>query len=432
MATETSISKLHGSVASDSPPDEMERHGSVRGEHSLLDLLVILADHKRLIIWITATFTLLAIPLAFLLPNRYTATVTVMPPQQNSAIGSMLASQLSGLGESSGLSNLGGMAALAGSGLGLKNPNDRYVGMLRSRIVEDAVIQQFGLQQEYHKKYLSDARKKFETRADVNGSGKDGLIHISIEDNDPRRATEIANGYVNAFRRLSDNLALTEASQRRIFFEQQLDKAKDNLASAEEAMKRTQESTGLIQLDSQARALIETVATLRAQITTREMMIQGLQTYATNQNSQYVQAQQELDSLRAELAKLGGSESSKDGMIVPKGLVPQASLEYMRKLRDVKYYEAIFEVLARQYELARLDEAREGAIIQIVDPATIPDKRSFPKRSYIILGAFFGGFIIAVLSAFTLSALHRMEADPATAMKVHQLRKIFSWNLRRN
>lgn len=426
MTTRTQISDLHDRIGTDSSVETVVECAAKGDDLSLLDFLIVLVDRKRLIFWITAAFTLIAIPVTLLLPKRYTATVTVLPPQQNSSLGAMLAAQLGSMGSSSGLSGLGGMAALAGGSLGLKNPNERYVGMLRSRIVEDAVIQRFELQHEYKKKYLSDTRKAFERRADVDGNAKDGMIHISVEDRDPQKAAAIANGYVDEFRRLSQSLAIGEASRRRLFFEQQLEQAKDKLADAEEAMKQTEQSTGLIQLDSQARALIETVASLRAQIAAHEMIIQGMQTYATDQNSQLVQAEQELASLRAQLAKLGGSEQSDNNLIVPKGLVPEAGLKYLRKLRDVKYYETIFEVLARQYELAKLDEAREGEIIQVVDPAVVPDKRSFPKRAYIVLGVFAGGFLIAILAAFAIAGLERMKHDPESAVKVEHIYNAFS------
>jgi tyrosine-protein kinase Etk/Wzc len=425
MAIRTSISALHAPAVSD--PDLETTEVAKRDENlSLLDMLLVIVDHRALIFWVVTVVTLLAVVISLLLPKRYTATVTVMPPQQGSLLGAMLASQLGSMG------GLGGMAALAGSSLGLKNPNDRYVGMLHSRIVEDAVIQRFGLQKEYDNKYLSDTRKKFEKRVAVDGNAKDGLIHIAVEDPDPQRAQEIASGYVAEFRRLSESLAISEASQRRAFFEQQLEQAKDKLANAEEALKETQQSTGLIQLDSQARALIESVATLRAQIAAREMMIQGIQTYATSQNSQMVEAQQELDSLRGQLAKLGGDKVSADGLIVPKGLVPEAGLEYARKFRDIKYYETIFEILARQFELAKLDEAREGEIIQVVDPAVVPDKRSFPKRSYIVLGAFFGGLVLAILVAFAMVSLERMESDPESAAELHRIYSAFHFRPRRN
>lgn len=431
MATRTSISARHATVISD---PELETAPEVAKDESLslLDMLVVIFDHRRLLVWIVAVVTLLAVVVSLLLPKRYTATVTVLPPQQNSTLGAMLASELGSMGGSSGLSSLGGMAALAGSSLGLKNPNDRYVGMLRSRVVEDAVIQRFGLEQEYHKKYLSDTRRVFERNAEVDGNAKDGLIHISVEDRNPQKAAEIANGYVQQFRDLSQNLAIGEASERRQFFEQQLEQAKDKLASAEEALKETEQNTGLIQLDSQARALIETVASLRAQIAAREMMIQGMQTYATGQNAQMIQAQQEVDSLRAQLAKLGGNQASSDGLIVPKGLVPQEGLEYVRKLRDVKYYETIFEILARQYELAKLDEAREGALIQVVDPAVAPDKRSSPKRIFIVLGAFFGSLVLGILATFAMASLERLESDPESAAKLERIASAFHLRARRN
>jgi uncharacterized protein involved in exopolysaccharide biosynthesis len=198
--------------------------------------------------------------------------------------------------------------------------------------------------------------------------------------------------------------------------------ARNNLSDAEEALKRTEMSTGVIQLDSQARALIETGAMLRAQISAREVQIQGMQTYAAGENAQLIQAQQELAGLRAQLAELGGKEES-DGLIVPKGLVPEAGLEYVRKLRDVKYYEAVVEILARQFELAKLDEARQGAPIQVVDPAVIPDKRSFPKRTLLVCVATVLGLFFGTMSALLLAAYEDAIANPETASKFHSLRE---------
>lgn len=419
MTTETPLSELNERGDSPSVMPVAGRAGKEGDEISLLDLLIVLAGRKRVILWVTVVFAILAIVISLLLPQRYTATVTLLPPQQNSSMSAALASQLG---------SMGGMAALAGGSLGLKSPNDQFVGMLKSRTVEDAMVQKFGLMQEYRARYLSDARKQFENRAVVDGSGKDGLIHISVEDRDPRRAAELANGYVDQFRNLSQHLAITEASQRRLFFEQELEQAKNNLANAEEALKQTEQTTGLIQLDSQARALIETAATLRAQITAREVQIQGMQTYATGENAQLVQAQRELEGLRAQLAKLGGSEdSASGGLIVPKGQVPEAGLEYIRKLRDVKYNETIFDILARQFELAKLDEAKQGALIQVVDPAIPPDKRSFPKRTLIVIGAAFAGFLSGVFCALFLAGFQRLKADPETTAKLHLLRRALSF-----
>ncbi len=419
MATDSPVSELQEHVAPLPAPPSGGRATKEEDEISLLDLLIVLAERKRTIFWITAGFAILSIIVSLLLPVRYTATVTLLPPQQNSSLSAQLASQLG---------SMGGVVALAGGGGNLlKNPNDMYVAMFRSRTVEDAMVEHFGLMQEYHKRYLSDARKKFEHYATIDGGGKDGLIHISVEDRDPRRAADLANGYVDQFRDLSQHLAITEAGQRRLFFEQQLKQANQNLAGAEEALKETEQKTGLIQLDSQTRALIESAAALRAQITAKEVQIQGMQTYATGENAQLVEAQQELDGLRAQLAKLGGSSDNPDGIIVPKGQMTEAGVEYVRKLRDVKYYETIFEILARQFELAKLDEAREGALIQVVDPAVPPEKRSFPKRSLIVIGATAVGLLVGMFTAFVLAGFERLENNSETASKLDSLRRKLSF-----
>jgi uncharacterized protein involved in exopolysaccharide biosynthesis len=384
-------------------------------EISLLDLLIVVAKRKRLVLWVTAVFAILAIVISLILPVRYTAMVTLLPPQENSSMGAALASQLG---------NLGGVAALAGGSLGLKNPNDRYVAMLQSRTVEDAMVKQYGLMQEYHAHYLSGARKSFEGHTTVDGSGKDGLIHISVEDHNPARAAELANGYVDQFRDLSQHLAITEAAQRRLFFQRELEQAKNNLADAEEAMEKTELTTGVIQPDSQERALIESAASLRAQITAREVQIQGMQTYATGENSELIQAQQELAGLRAQLTKLGGSEdSSGNDFLIPKGLVPKTGMEYVRRLRDVKYYETIFDILARQFEVAKLDEAKEGSLVQVVDSAVAPDRRSFPKRGLIVVIATVVGFIFGVFLALLQAGFQRLKSDPEESEKLALLRR---------
>lgn len=416
MVTHTLAHELQEGAAA--APD---KGGPKREEEiSLIDLLTVLAFRKSIILRITGIFAVAAIVISLLLPKTYTASVTLLPPQQNSSMGSALAAQLG---------NLGGVASLAGGSLGLKNPNDMFVGMLKSRTVEDAMVQHFGLMQEYRTQYLSDARKKFEHHVTVDGSGKDGLIHISVEDWSPNRAAELANGYVDQFRKLSEHLAITEASQRRLFFEQQLELAKNNLADAEEALKRTEQTTGLIQLDSQTRVLIASAASLRAEIAAKEVQIQAMQTYATDENAQYLEAQKELDGLRAQLAKLGGSEAGQDeNLIVPKGKVPEAGLQYVRKLRDVKYYETIFDILARQFEMAKLDEAKQGALIQVVDLAIPPDKRSSPKRTLIVLGAIVAGLFVGILAALLMAGYESMKSDAEAVRRLQLFRKALQFH----
>jgi uncharacterized protein involved in exopolysaccharide biosynthesis len=414
MATETRYPDLKESsgalLTSQAPNSPRNREEEI----SLLDLLIVLAERKWTIVLVTATCAILALIVSLLLPKRYTATVILLPPQQSSSLGAALSSQLS---------NLGSMAALAGGSLGIKNPNDMYVAMLTSQTVEDGLVHDYELQKEYHKRLVSDARKAFEQHAAVDGSSKDGLIHISVEDHDPNRAAQLANGYVDEFRELSKHLAFTEAQQRALFFEQQLEQSKDNLANAEEALKRTEQTTGLIQLDSQAKALIESAAGLRAQIAAKEVQIQGMQTYATGENAQLVEAQQELESMRAQLAKLGGSDESGDSLMVTKGKVPEAGLEYVRKLRDVKYYETIFDILAKQFEIAKLDEAREGAMVQVVDPAIPPDRKSFPKRGLITIIATVAGLFLGVVAAFCQAGWTHLKEDPEAGAKLALFRR---------
>ncbi len=409
---QSSPSPLGGAKADGDGPQKVD-------EISLIDILTVLAIRKNIILWVTGVVALASIVISLLLPRRYTASVVLLPPQQNSSLGTALATQVG---------SLGSMAALAGGTLGLKNPNEMFVGMLRSRTVEDGMVQHYNLMTEYRSRYPSDARRRLEHYVTIDGNGRDGFIHISVEDRNPNRAAELANGYVEQFRTLSEHLAITEASQRRLFFEKQLEQAKDNLATAEEALKQTQQTTGLIQLDSQARALIESAAALRAQITAKEVQIQAMQTYATSENAQVLEAEKELDGLRAGLAELGGSgEDNEASLIVPRGRVPQAGLEYVRRLRDVKYYETIFEILARQFEFAKLDEAKQGALIQVVDMAIPPDKASFPRRSLIVIGSTAVGLVLGVFIALFVAGIELLTADSERARGLKNLRSALSF-----
>lgn len=280
------------------------------------------------------------------------------------------------------------MGSLISAWLGLKDSNDMYVSMLQSQSVEDGIIKRFHLMSLYHKKRLSDTRKILERQSEIAAGVRDGLIRISVTDKDPQRAAAIANAYVDEFRKLSEGLAITEASRRRLFFQQQLAESKDNLAKAEEALKKTEEKTGILELSSQARALVDSAADLRAQLAVKQVEVQGMKTFATDQNSQYLLAQQEIKGLQRQLSKLasaGVTSDSSDSLLLPRGQVTTAGLEYVRKLRDVKYYETIFDILAKQYEVAKLDEAREGPIIQVIDPALVPDRKSSPHRLLIVL-----------------------------------------------
>ncbi|MGA2388485.1 MAG: GNVR domain-containing protein [Candidatus Sulfotelmatobacter sp.] len=362
-------------------------------EISLLDLVYLVVKRKRFVMRFVLGSLLLAIVVSLLLPIRYEAKVVLLPPQQNSSISSMLTGQLGGA--------LGALGALASGGLSLKNPNDMYVALLTSRTVEDGMINRFGLMREYHAKRMSGARKTLEHRSTIVSGSKDGLIRLTIEDGEAKRAAELANGYVEEFRKLSASLAITEAARRRLFFEEQLQTAKDGLTEAEEAMAKTQQSTGVLQIDSQARTLIESAAILRAQVVAKQVQIEGMRSFATDDNPEVVLAKQELAALQLQLERLGGSQhDDPSDLNLSKGRATQAGMEYLRRYRDLKYKETVFELLAKEFEIARLDEAREGSIIQVVDTAVVPDKKSFPPRTLIVIGTTILGFFAAAFCVF--------------------------------
>jgi uncharacterized protein involved in exopolysaccharide biosynthesis len=275
-------------------------------------------------------------------------------------------------------------------------------------------------------KYRSDARKKFENVVDIDSGPKDGLIRISVTDRSPQRAAEMANGYVEEFKRLSATLAVTEASQRRLFFEQQLTQAKDNLAHAEEDLKKTGQKTGLVQLDSQTRATIELLANLRGQIAAKEVEISGMRSFATGENPDLQMAEQQLAGLRSQEARMGAASEGATSSLIPKGNMQEAGIEYIRKLRDVKYFETILDLLARQYEVAKVDEARQGATVQIVDRAIVPDRRSSPKRTLIVLGAAAFGIFLGVFWAFAREGMTRLSNNPAERERLELLKESIS------
>src|SRR5260370_4857323 len=234
-----------------SEPEELTlQRSESENQVSLVDLLIVLGQRKGFIVKSTLAVAVLAVSVCLVIPNRYTATTTILPAQQNSSLSATFLSQLG---------SLGSLGALAGGGLGLgglKNPNDLAIALLKSRSVEEAMVQRFDLRQLYNQKRVSDARKVFENHCDIEKNLKDGLIRISITDRNPERPAAMTNAYVEQDKKISAGLAVTEASQRRLFFEQQLEQAKNNLGGAEEALKTAEQTSGMIQLDSQARALI--------------------------------------------------------------------------------------------------------------------------------------------------------------------------------
>lgn len=392
-------------------------------EVSLLDILVILLEHKGFIARFVLSAVALAIIVSLLLPIRYEAKIVLLPPAQNSSIGSSLLGQLGGLG------SLGSLASLAGGSLGLKNPADMYVSLLTSRTVEDAMIQRFDLMKEYHEERMSDTRKELERRTTAAAGNKDGLIRLTIEDRDPQRAAQLANGYVEEFRKLSSSLAITEAARRRLFFDQQVQQAKEKLTAAEDAMAKTQRSTGVLQIDSQARALIESAAVLRAQVVAKQVRIEGMRSFATDDNPNVILARQELAALQSQLDRVAGSQADTGSDInLSKGRVTQAGMEYLRRFRELKYQETVFELLAKEFEVAKLDEAREGSIVQVVDAAVPPDRKSSPHRLLIVITATFVAFLAAAFWVFLRNSFAKAFELPQNRQRLRVIQGLLRTN----
>ncbi len=377
-------------------------------ELHLLDLVIVFTRRWRFILSFTVCITISTAVVLFLLPNKYTASTIVLPPGQGASASALLG-QLGG----------GVMGAAAGASLGIKNPGEMYISLLQVPVVEDAVIQRFGLMARYKTKKPSDARTAFERHTKIALGTKDGLITISVTDPDPKMAADIANGYIEEFHKFSAGLAITEASQRRSLYQQQLLEANESLAKSEEALKSTQQSSGVVQIDAQTRILIDSAASLRAQVVAKQVELQGMRAYATEDNPDVLAAKQQLAALQDQLSRLGGSiDTAQSGLLLAKGRLPEAGMEYIRRLRDVKYYETVSSLMARQFEAAKLDEARQGTSLQLVDIARIPDKHSSPQRGIILGIVLCLAFFIACAWCLLTESLARLKSNPEDSKRL--------------
>ena len=354
-----------------------------------LDLLIVLVSRKKMIIGMAIGTGLVAMAVSLMIPPTFTSTAKIMPPQQQ---------QSSGM--SAMLGQLGGLAGTAGSLAGIKNPNDLYVGLLESRTIADKLIERFKLKSRYEKATMDDTRNTLSGFSNIANGKKDGLISISVEDSDPKIAAEMANAYVEELAKLTQTMAITESSQRRLFFEKQLKDAKEQLAKAEIALRATQEKTGLIQLDGQVQAIIGNVAQLKGAIAAKEIQLNAMRTFAAPQNPELLRSQEELRGMQVQLSKLERSRTGNGDLMVPTGSIPEVGVEYVRSLRDVKYYETVFELLAKQFELAKIDEAKDSSLIQVLDEAIPAERKSAPLRGLITLIAVAVGGVLGIVMAF--------------------------------
>lgn len=371
-----------------------------------IDLLTVFAKHKKFILGAPLAVAIAAAAASFLLPDVYRTSTKLLPPQQAQS------------GAAALLSQLGGVAGMAAGASGLKSPNDLYVGMLKSRSISDKLVAQFSLNKVYDINSKEKTRTQLEDRTFIS-VGKDGLITIEVEDENRDLVAPLANAYVSELIKLTKDLALTEASQRRLFFERQLEQSKDNLASAEVKLKQSMDKHGVISVDGDSRAIIETVGRLRAQMSAKEIQLNSMRAFVTVDNPAFKRVVEESNSLREELSKL---ENGRPELVDSSGTstAKNDGLENIKTLRDVKYHQMLYELLAKQYEMARLDEAKDPSIIQVLDTAVPPEKKFRPKRALIAaLGAVLA-LIIALIWAFLAEARQRVLAAPLQAVRLEK------------
>ena len=365
----------------------------------LLDVLTALARQKKIMFAVPFLTGILAIAAAFLIKPTFLSTAVILPPQQQSS------------GAAAMLGQLGGLVGAASSAGGLKNPNDLYVAMLQSRTIADKLIARFDLKKRLEVHTQDDARNRLNALSNVV-SNKSGTISILVEDKDPKFAAELANAYVDELSRLTQGLAITDAAQRRLFFEKQLSAAKDDLANAEVDLQKMQEKTGMLELDGQVRGIIGNVAQLEGTIAAKEVQLNAMRSFATNNNPDVMRMRGEIQGYRAQLEKMKTGKFSHDGdILVPTGKIPEVGVEYVRSLRNLKYRETIFELLSKQYELAKIDEAKESSNIQVLDEAVQAEKKTNPKKLLIILIGFVGGGLLALFLALMRDAYLQSSRD---------------------
>ncbi len=389
-------------------PEAISADGQKQGM-DLLDVMLVFARQK----WVLLGFTLLGALALWIYsltqPRLFEADAIIMPPQEQQSSSALM-------GQLSMLSGLGGAA-------GLKSPSDLYIGLLASRSVRERIAKDFDLAKVYQYKTESQAAAKLFSRTKVS-AGKDSLITIKVRDQDAKRAAGLANDYASSLFALNSTLAIGQAAQRRLFFDQQLQQEKDQLADAEIALKQTEEKTGMIQIAGQTSVVISQIAQLRANITSHYIQLAALRASSTDENPDVIRVRSELTGLIEQLRALEGRSGAgnSDDLGLSSKQVPGVSLEYIRKERDVQYHQTLFELLARQLEAAKIDEAKAAPIVQLLDPAEVPSFTTYPKtKLLVVLGAVLG-FIVGTGVCILLYIFHYVDDDPRLRKKMWAVR----------
>jgi tyrosine-protein kinase Etk/Wzc len=365
---------------------------------NLLDYLEAIAKRWKMIAIVTTAAFVISITISLLLPKIYSSTTMILPPQQDQGMMGMM-SQMIG----------GDLSLLAGSMLGKSTPAEQYASILESDRIKGAIIDRFNLMKEYDVDYRLDMYKKMDDIVDVSVGKKDGIISITVEDKDPKKAADIANAYTDELEKVTVKLSSSGAGQNKIFLADRLAKAKVDLAKAEDALKLYQKKNKALDITEQAKATIEGVAQLKAQLAIQETQLASLRAYLTDDNDEVKTAKAAIANIIAQIASLEGNGN---GSSIPSvGSVPALGEQYLRLMREFKIQETLVELLTKQYEMAKLSEANDVANVQVIQRAEVPDRKAKPKRSLIVLLSTFAAGFVAVLFAFMCDAGSRMSGE---------------------
>jgi uncharacterized protein involved in exopolysaccharide biosynthesis len=387
-------------------------------EISVLDLFMIFVKKKKVIMTLIILFGGGALTYSLLTPKIYKAECRILPPSQGGSMAAAMLSQLGGLANSAGIS----VGATTG---------ELLIGVLRGQTVVDRIIDRFDLMAVYEQEYRLKMRER--VASDILQAAEDvksGIVTVAVLDEDPARAAQMANAFVDELKNVLQSLAIGEAAQRRLFFEQQVLAAHKTLGETEDALQRYQESSGLVVMEPQVEAMLTSIAALRAQVAAKEVELSALRTYARGSHPNLRRAESELSALRIELAKLEQQQEQriKEGDTLPSlRETPQLGLEYQRRLRDVKFAAAMYELMLKQFEAAKIDEAREAMVVQIVDPAAPPDYKFKPKRALIIVVATLLGLCLGMLWSLWAHYIEGVKKDPEQKQVLDEIKAELSF-----
>jgi uncharacterized protein involved in exopolysaccharide biosynthesis len=388
------------------------------------ELLRVLWSQRRLLGRITAAGLLIATMTAFLISNRYTSTARIMPPDDRTSSG--LAAMAAALS-----SNAGGMGVVADNVLGLKNSSDVFLGILQSRTTQDRIIEQFGLGKVYGDRRIEDTRADLTAHTDLSVDRKSLIITIAVTDKDPRRAAGMAQAYAESLDSLESQLSTSGARRERIFLEGRLQEVRQSLEAAEQQFSQFASKNAAIDIKEQGKAMVDSAAAIQGQLIATQAELEGLKQIYTDNNVRVRSLNARLGELKQQLGKIGGkNESGATGTsddtlesIYPSiRRLPLLGVTYADLYRQTAIQEAVYETLTKEYELAKVQEAKEIPTVKILDPPNIPEEKSFPPRLLIVLLGTAMSFMIAAAWAFGKAQWEATKSSDPRKQLVREIR----------